>query len=124
LRRRKVRQADGPSFHMQGTVPAKGNAVWFDMRGEPHRILGFAIGTHDVFKTVSLPIVNNQYDLPYIDADIRLVRVFGFQSIFYEEVPMEDVIDNYDVYRKNVNCLESLNSYKGLVESTGIRIGN
>lgn len=109
-------------YSVNAIVPVLGHVIWFDIKGEPHRVIGFALCLHARDGMLSFPIVDMPYDLPMIDDRTILATQFGFPSIFYDEVPMDDVVDNFILYRKYGNSLEDRTRYIERVAGMGVTI--
>ena len=105
-------------------IPVNGNVVWFDMTGTPYRVLGFALSVATHGNGESFPIIDVPYGMPEIDWNTGLVTEHYYQGIFYGRVPMDEVLDNLQLYRNMVNSLEREESYLRMITDLGITIIN
>ena len=123
---RKRATLTSPDRHpIMATVPVTGPVLWFDVHGAPHRVIGFALSEQcPAGLSHSYPIIDMSYDMPKVDWETRHVETLGFRNIHFGEVPLEDVEDNFDVYRKFVNCLEPWERYKNSIQELGLNIIN
>ncbi len=107
-----------PKEEIINIVPAASDTVAFNLKGEPLKVIGYALCSYQGEEMMTCPICQTLDGLPKICTDAYF-RVMSPGMIFTGLIKLKDIDDLYDLYRKNHRGSDK-NHFKKIIRTFGL----